>query len=81
MRTTIGAPGRIVVPKRPREELGLSPGTELEIEARDDRLEVSVPPAPVRLERRGGGLVAASDRSMPRLTADAVRATLERVRR
>lgn len=81
MRTTIDTAGRIVVPKRLREELGLSPGTELEVEARDDRLEVSVPAAPVRLERRGSRLVAASDRPMPRLTADEVRATLERVRR
>jgi len=81
MRTTIDTAGRIVVPKRLREELGLSPGTELELEARDDRLEVSVPAAPVRLERRGGRLVAASNRPMPRLTADDVRATLERVRR
>lgn len=69
------------MPKRLREELGLSPGTELEVEARDDRLEVSVPAAPVRLERRGGRLVAASNRAMPRLTAEDVRATLERVRR
>jgi AbrB family looped-hinge helix DNA binding protein len=43
MRTTIDKAGRIVVPKRLRDALGMSPGTELEILAVDDRLEVEVP--------------------------------------
>lgn len=81
MRTTIDSAGRLVVPKPLRDELGLEPGTELELRARDGALEVSVPPVPMRLERRDGRLVAAADRAMPLLTADEVRATLERVRR
>ena len=81
MRTTIDAAGRIVVPKRLREELGLDPGTELELEARDGALEVRVPPVPMHLERREGRLVAVAERPMPELTAEEVRATLERVRR
>ncbi len=55
MRTTIDAASRIVVPKRLREELGLSPGTELELEARDGALEVSVPPAPCTSSAAKGG--------------------------
>ncbi len=81
MRTTIDSAGRLVVPKPLRDELGLEAGTELELEARNGALEVSVPPVPMRLERREGRLVAVADRAMPKLTSDEVRATLERVRR
>lgn len=81
MRTTIDAAGRIVVPKAIREELGLYGGTELELTAREGRLEVEVPPTPMRLERRGRHLVAVTDRTMPTLTSDLVRKTLEKTRR
>lgn len=43
MRTTIDKAGRIVVPERLRDALGMGPGTELEILAVDDRLEIEVP--------------------------------------
>ena len=49
MQGTIDAAGRIVVPKPLREELGLAPGTELELDAVDGRLEVTIP-SRVRLE-------------------------------
>ncbi len=49
MKTTIDAAGRIVVPKALRDELGLRPGTELELEAIDGRLEMTVP-SRVRVE-------------------------------
>jgi AbrB family looped-hinge helix DNA binding protein len=81
MRTTIDAAGRLVVPKPLRDELGLESGTELELEARDGALEVSVPAIPMRLERQGNRWMAVTDQPMPALTADEVRATLERVRR
>lgn len=82
MRTTIDAAGRIVVPKALRDELGLSPGRELEVAAVDGRLEISVPPTPMHLERSGGRVVAVSDAGpLPQLTAEQVRATLERARR
>lgn len=47
----------------------------------DGRLELEVPATPMRLERRGGRVVAVADREMPTLTQDAVRETLDRVRR
>ncbi len=81
MRTTIDAAGRIVVPKVLRDELGLTGGQELDIIGRDGRLEVEVPPARLHLERRGALVVAVPDVELPILSADEVRATLERVRR
>jgi AbrB family looped-hinge helix DNA binding protein len=81
MRTTIDAAGRIVVPKRLRDELGLQPGQELELEVSDGRLQVEVAPIDVRLQRRRHGPVAVADEKMPTLTADIVRETLERTRR
>lgn len=81
MRVAIDAAGRIVVPKALRDELGLTPGTELEISAGDRGLEVVVAPTPMRLEEHGHGVVAVADRQLPVLTAEEVRRTLERVRR
>lgn len=81
MLTTIDAAGRIVVPKRLREELGFKPGQTLELSAADGRLEVEHPTTPIRLERRDGQLVAVADREMPTLTAEMVRDTLEQIRR
>lgn len=81
MRTTIDAAGRIVVPKAVRDALGLGAGQELEITARDGRIEVDVPPVVMHLEERGGLLVAVPDEPLPVLTARQVREALERTRR
>jgi AbrB family looped-hinge helix DNA binding protein len=66
MKVAMDSAGRIVVPKALREALDLRPGQLLEIRARDGRLEIEVAPMPLKL---------------PTLTADEVRATLERLRR
>ena len=81
MRTTIDAAGRVVVPKRLRDELGFKPGQVLDLEVRDGRLEVQVAPVEMRLERRRHGLVAVPEQELPTLTAEEVRETLERIRR
>ena len=59
MRTTIDRAGRLVVPKALRREARLLPGSEVEIRlVQGGRIEIEPAPAQVRLERRGGLLVA-----------------------
>jgi AbrB family looped-hinge helix DNA binding protein len=81
MKIAIDAAGRIVVPKPLREALGLKPGQLLEIRAGEGRLEIEVAPTPMRLQKRGKGVVAVPEAELPALTAEQVRETLERTRR
>lgn len=81
MKTTIDAAGRVVIPKAVREALGLQAGQTLEVEAREGRIEIEPVPTPMRLERRGRGVVAVPEDDVPELTAEEVRDTLERTRR
>jgi AbrB family looped-hinge helix DNA binding protein len=81
MKTTIDIAGRIVVPKALREALQLRAGQPLEARVSDGRLEIEPAPAPIRLVKRGKGVVAIPDTTLPKLTADEVRDTMERLRR
>jgi len=81
MRATIDAAGRIVVPKALRDALGLKPGQPLDIHTSDRGLEIAIATTPMALIRRGRGVVAVPTVTLPKLTSDAVRETLERVRR
>jgi AbrB family looped-hinge helix DNA binding protein len=81
MKSTIDSAGRIVVPKALRQALGWKAGQELELQAGDGRLEVEVAPTPVKLEKRGKGVVAVPAETLPELSPEQVRETLERVRR
>ena len=81
MKSSIDSAGRIVVPKTLRLALDLKPGQPLEIRAGDGRLEIEVVATPLRLRKRGKGVVAVPLKPLPKLTADQVRETLERIRR
>src|SRR2546423_13237304 len=81
MKAVIDRAGRIVVPKPLRQALGLRPGQPLEIRAGDGRLEIEIASTPMKLRKRGKGLVAVPDAKLPPLTAEQGRGTLGRVRR
>lgn len=81
VRATIDAAGRIVVPKRLREQLGFTPGTELELEERDGRLEVSVPSQATILRDEQGRPYISAPPGTPPLTVEDVRELIERGRR
>jgi len=67
------------VPKPLRDQLGFVPGTELEIQAVDGRLEVAVP-SRVRLEDGPQGARFVAEGAEP-LTAAQVRELMEQGRR
>ena len=79
MRTTIDAAGRLVVPKRLRDELGFAPGAELELSAVDGRLEVAVP-SRVHVEDGPHGVRFVAE-TRDTLSAEQVRELMERGRR
>lgn len=81
MKITIDRAGRLVVPKPLREQLRLEAGATLEVRAREGRLELEPVAVPMRLVRRGKGLVATTDEPLPKLGAGDVRAVLESQRR
>jgi AbrB family looped-hinge helix DNA binding protein len=79
MRTTIDAAGRLVVPKSLRDRLGFAPGTELQLEEVDGRLEITVP-SRVRIVEGPHGPYFTADDAPPLSVAD-VRELMERGRR
>jgi AbrB family looped-hinge helix DNA binding protein len=81
MKATIDPAGRLVIPKRIRDRLGLRGDEQVEITERDGRIEIELAPTDVELVRDGSVLVARPDRELPPLTDDIVRETLDRVRR
>ena len=81
MSTNIDSAGRNVVPKALRQALGVAPGQLLDIRAGDGRLEIEIAATPMKLKKKGKGVVAVPDTDLPALNAGLVRETLERVRR
>lgn len=81
MKTTIDSSGRVVIPKEIRSAFGLNGREEIEVEATDDRIEITRPPRETKLVRepRFGLLVAEGD--FPPTTPEDVRRELERLRR
>ncbi|UQX11510.1 AbrB/MazE/SpoVT family DNA-binding domain-containing protein [Candidatus Mycobacterium methanotrophicum] len=81
MRTTIDPAGRLVIPKRIRDRLGLRGNEQVEITEHDGRIEIEPAPTDVELVREGSVLVARPDAPLPPLTDEIVRETMDRVRR
>ena len=81
MKTTIDRAGRLVVPKRIRDEAGISAGSELTIRVADGRIEIEPAPLEVRLVKRGRLTVAVPRKRVPPLTNGIVGRTLDRLRR
>jgi AbrB family looped-hinge helix DNA binding protein len=81
MRTTIDAAGRLVIPKRIRDRLGLRANEQVEVTERDGRIEIEPAPTDVELVREGSILVAQPEQPLPPLTDAIVRDTLDQVRR
>jgi AbrB family looped-hinge helix DNA binding protein len=81
MRVAIDAAGRLVIPKALRAELGITGPTEVEIVEVNGNLELSVPNVPAHIEMRDGLPVIVPEVPMKPMTAEDVRAALDRVRR
>jgi AbrB family looped-hinge helix DNA binding protein len=81
MRVTIDSAGRLVIPKRIREEAGLKPGAPLDISCRDGQIEIQPAAMRLRFLRRGRFVVALpKKRHLEAFTAETVETTLNAVR-
>lgn len=58
MEATVDQVGRIVLPKRLRDQLGLVPGSSVDISLYGDGLHIAPGGRTAQLERRSGKLVA-----------------------
>jgi len=81
MQIAIDGSGRLVVPKALREELGIGGATELTAAARDGVIELTVADIAAHVEERDGAPVIVADQVVAALTAEDVRAAVDRVRR
>lgn len=81
MRVAIDGVGRLVIPKAFRNELGVNGPTDLEMTVADGRLELTVADVPAHVEEREGFPVIVTDQRMAPMTAEEVRAAVERTRR
>jgi AbrB family looped-hinge helix DNA binding protein len=68
MRATIDTAGRIVIPKKLRDRAGLIPGSEVEVNACEGRIEIEPVYEEPRLEWRDGFLVAVPPDGTPAMT-------------
>jgi AbrB family looped-hinge helix DNA binding protein len=80
MRATIDGAGRVVVPKPLRQAIGLEAGSEIEIRARDGRIEMEPAPLDVRFQRRGDLLVAVPAKPVPPMPTSLVERTTASLR-
>ncbi|MFT4233953.1 MAG: AbrB/MazE/SpoVT family DNA-binding domain-containing protein [Microbacterium sp.] len=80
MSLTIDRAGRLVVPKRLRDAMGLQPGSPLRADLIDGRLVIEFEPQQAKVEVEDGLPVIRMAHEEQALTDAEVRDTLERVR-
>jgi AbrB family looped-hinge helix DNA binding protein len=81
MKITMDSAGRLVIPKKIREEAGLKPGTVLDISCRDGQVEIQPATMRLRFLRRGPFVVALpKKRQREAFTAETVEKTLNALR-
>lgn len=61
--------------------MGLTPGTPIDVSFVDGRIEIEFEPSDIRADVSGALPVLASAEELPPLTDEAIRATLDAVRR
>ncbi len=81
METTIDAAGRLVIPKRVRQQAGLRPGMVLDVRWREGRIEIEPAPLPVELVQAGRLLVAVPRADVDVMTVETVEQTRDALRR
>jgi AbrB family looped-hinge helix DNA binding protein len=69
METTIDRAGRVVIPKQIREAAGLKPGTGLQIDYRDGKIEIERKSLKTRLISKGSVTVV-SIPGAPKMSVD-----------
>jgi AbrB family looped-hinge helix DNA binding protein len=81
MKITMDSAGRLVIPKKIREEAGLKPGAVLDISCRDGQVEIQPATMRLRFLRRGPFVVAhPKKRQREAFTAETVEKTLDALR-
>jgi AbrB family looped-hinge helix DNA binding protein len=79
-RVTMDRLGRIVLPKKLREEAGIEPGMPLDMRIDDGRIEIEPASLEVRIVKKGPVAVAIPEEPRPRLRHEVVRHTREALR-
>ncbi len=73
--------GRLVIPKKIREEAGLRPGASLDISCRDGQIEIQPATMRLRFLRRGRFVIALpKKRHLEAFTAETVEKSLDALR-
>jgi AbrB family looped-hinge helix DNA binding protein len=80
MKTTIDSAGRIVIPKKLRDEAGFQPGMELEVRYCHGHVEVEAAEIPYRIEDREGWLVIVAPEGTPKVTNEELEAAITSLR-
>jgi AbrB family looped-hinge helix DNA binding protein len=80
MKCTLDSKGRVLIPKKIREQAGLKPGTPVSIRWRDGRIEIEIATLSVRLVQKGHLLVAVPKKEIDELESGTVEETREALR-